>query len=115
MFGESPTVNVTELVVFEPDWAALQNATDENPFMHAGVELLKSAVGLGQALAGIALVQPLPINAAIRCGLMVRACKLCLDLLADVCVGKGRLQIGLMRQLTETLANVAYLCGDDDH
>lgn len=115
MHGKSPTVDVSDVVVFEPDWTALQNATDENPFMHASVELLKSVVGLGQALAGLASPWPLPINAALRCGLMVRACKLCLDLLADVCVGKGRQQIGLMRQLTETLANVAYLCGDDEH
>jgi hypothetical protein len=27
---------------------------------------------------------------------------------------KGRQQVGLMRQITETLANVAYLCGDDE-
>lgn len=106
---------MNDVVVFEPDWAALQNAIDENPFMHAAVELLKSAVGLGEALARIASARPLPVNAAIRCGLLVRACKLCLDLLADVCIGKGRLQVGLMRQLTETLANLAYLCGDDEH
>jgi hypothetical protein len=48
-------------------------------------------------------------------GLLVRAGKLCLDLLADACNSKGRLQIGLMRQLLETLANLAYLCGDDEH
>lgn len=115
MNGKSPTLDVNGVVVFEPDWASLQIATDENPFMHAAVELLKSAVGLGCALAGVASAQPLPVHAAIRCGLLVRACKLCLDLLADACIGKGRLQIGLLRQLTETLANLAYLCGDDEH
>ena len=100
--------------VFEPDWPLLQEAADEHPFIHAGVELLKSAIGLVQAVITESQFAPLQINAAIRRGLMVRAAKLCLDLLADVCVGKGRQQLGLVRQVTETLANVAYLCGDDE-
>jgi hypothetical protein len=107
-------VSAIGVAVFEPEWTALQNAADENPFIHAAVELLKSTVGLGQALATLSSAQPHPINAAIRCGLLVRASKLCLDLLADTCHGRGRLQIGLMRQVTETLANLAYLCGDDE-
>ncbi|MFJ1541909.1 DUF5677 domain-containing protein [Micromonospora chalcea] len=53
--------------------------------------------------------------AAIRCGLLVRACKLCMDLLADVCVLKGHQQLALNRELIETLANLSYLCGDDEH
>ncbi|MDG9674674.1 DUF5677 domain-containing protein [Micromonospora sp. DH14] len=100
--------------VFEPPWAELQDAMDENPFIYAGVELLKSAVMLSRGLAYAPREGPLPVNAAIRCGLMVRAGKLCLDLLADVCNGQGRQQIGLLRQLTETLANVAYLSRDDE-
>jgi hypothetical protein len=100
--------------VFEPRWADLQDATDENPFIHAGVELLKSAIMLAHGLTDAPREGPMPINAAIRCGLMVRAGKLCLDLLADVCNGQGRQQVGLLRQLTETLANVVYLCRDDE-
>ena len=82
--------------VFEPDWPRLQNATDENPFMHAGVELLKSASML---LSGVIVIgarpAPLPIAAAVRYGLLVRANKVCLDLLADVCNATGRQQVGL--------------------
>jgi hypothetical protein len=61
-------LDVNDVVVFEPDWVALDSAADENPFMHAAVELLKSAIGLSDALAKIASAQPLQTNAAIRCG-----------------------------------------------
>lgn len=115
VLDKSLGVDANGLAVAEPDWAALQGARDENPFMHTAVELLKSAIGLSDALARVASAKPLPINAAIRCGLLVRACKLGLDLLADVCVVRGRQQIGLMRQIIETLANLAYLCGDDEN
>ncbi|WP_327007726.1 DUF5677 domain-containing protein [Dactylosporangium sp. NBC_01737] len=108
-------VAVDDVQVFEPDWRALRDAGDENPFMHAAVELLKSSLGLASALAGIVPGQPLGLHAAIRCGLLVRACKLCTDLLADVCVLKGRQQLALIRELIETLANLSYLCGDDEH
>ncbi|EXG79862.1 DUF5677 domain-containing protein [Cryptosporangium arvum] len=98
----------------EPDWAALQRAHDENAFMRLAVELLKSTVALAEALVHAASAKPMALHAAVRCGLLVRSCKLSLDLLADACVGHGRQQIGLTRQLLETLANLAYLCADDE-
>lgn len=103
-----------ELQVFEPNWLALRYAGDEHPFMHAAVELLKSSLTLTSNLAGIVPDQPLGLHAAIRCGLLVRACKLCTDLLADVCMLHGRQQVALFRGLIETLANLSYLCADDE-
>ncbi|MER7278054.1 DUF5677 domain-containing protein [Dactylosporangium sp. NPDC000244] len=114
MIWRSQYVAVDDVHVVEPDWRALREATDENPFMHAAVELLKGALGVTSALAGIVPDQPYDLHAAIRCGLLVRACKLCTDLVADACMLMGRQQIALTRQLLETLANLSYLCGDDE-
>jgi hypothetical protein len=102
-----------ELSVYEPDWTALAAAETEDPFMDAGVELLKSIAMTAVYCAAVQDARPLDRDAAIRCGLLVRATKLGKAMVRDACRDGGEFQIGLSRMLMETLANLHYLCEDE--
>jgi hypothetical protein len=106
-------LELDKLTTFEPDWLSLKEAVDENPFIHTGVELLKCAGTNVIYLASIRPPQPLGRDSAIRCGLLMRGCKLAIALVRDACRDRGILQLALSRQLTETLANLRYLCNDE--
>lgn len=99
---------------FVPDWASLQSATDEYPFMHAGVELLKESGTIALVAAGVIPKEPHQRDAAIRCGLLVRLAKLGRMMLADTCDVGGGQQLGLLRQMFETAAALLYLADDED-
>jgi hypothetical protein len=103
-----------ELPVYEPDWAALKIATNEDAFVDAAVELLKSTVRAAALCAAVQDPTPLDRDAAIRCGLLVRATKLGTALIRDACRDHGELQIPLSRMLLDTVVNLHYLCGDED-
>jgi hypothetical protein len=99
---------------FVPDWAALQSATNEYPFMHTAVELLKESGAIALLAAGIIPDEPHQRDAAIRCGLLVRLAKLVRLMLADTCDIGGGQQLGLSRQMFETAATLLYLADDGD-
>lgn len=62
--------------------------------------------------AGLVPDQPHDRDAAIRCGLLVRASKIALAIVRDACRDDGLMQIAFSRMLIETLANLRYLCAD---
>lgn len=99
---------------FVPDWAALSSATNEQPFMHAAVELLKESGTIALVAAGVIPDEPHQRDAAIRCGLLVRLGKLVRLMLADTCDIGGGQQLGLSRQMFETAAALLYLADDKD-
>lgn len=113
MPADSLILSCPDLPGFEPDWDLLSNTDTENPFVHTGVELLKVVVTITTYCAAVKDDAPLPRDAAIRCGLLVRACKLGTAMVRDACRDGGEFQISLTRMLTETLANLHYLCEDD--
>lgn len=99
---------------FVPDWAALQSATNEYPFMDAAGELLKESGTIALLAAGVTPDEPHQRDAAIRCGLLVRLGKLVRQMLADTCDVGGEQQLGLSRQMFETAAALLYLADDED-
>lgn len=100
---------------FDPDWTELDAATNEHPFMHAGVELLKEAGTVCLLASGIVpTAPPYQRDEAIRCGLLVRIGKLCRLMLADTCEVGGGQQLALSRQIFDTTATLMYLSADDD-
>lgn len=105
-------VDPEHLRVHEPDWSSLSTAVDEDPFLDAGVELLKSAGSVTLVIVSIVPDKPHARDASIRCGLLVRASKLALALVRDACRDDGVMQIAFSRMLIETLANLHYLCED---
>jgi hypothetical protein len=107
-------VEVTLPPSFVPDWAALQSATNEYPFMHAAVELLKESGTIIRLAAGVIPNEPHQRDAAIRCGLLVRLGKLVRLMLADTCDIGGGQQLGLSRQMLETATALLSLADDED-
>ena len=99
---------------FMPDWTALQSARNEDPFMHAAVELLKESGTIALLAAGIIPSEPHQRDAAVRCGLLVRLGKLVRLVLVDTCDAGGGQQLGLSRQMLETAAALLYLVDDED-
>jgi hypothetical protein len=112
--NEGLHVSAQDLAVHEPDWQELSRATRESAYIHHAVELLKSACTISTYAASVLTATPHDRDSAIRCGLLVRSCKLTLALIRDACRDKGVLQLGLSRQLMETLATLHYLCDDAD-
>lgn len=90
---------------YRPDWAVLETATNENPFMSAGVELLKEATGLCVIVAAVIPEQPYDRDQAIRCGILMRITRLAVAMLRDTCVGDGEQQMSLSRQLGQIRAD----------
>jgi hypothetical protein len=107
-------VEATLPPLFVPDWAALQSATSEYPFMDAAVELTKEAGIIALLAAGFNQDEPHERDAAIRCGLLVRLGKLVRLLIADTCDLGGGQQLGLSRQAFETVSTLLYLVDDED-
>lgn len=107
-------VEATLPLSFVPDWAELQSATSEYPFMHAAVELMKESGTIALLAARVIPSEPYQRDAAIRCGLLVRLGKLMRLMLADTCDIGGGQQLGLSRQIFETAAALLYLADDED-
>lgn len=99
---------------YQPEWALLEEPEDENPFMTAGVELLKEAMTLAAMAAELYRPEPMARDEAIRCGLLVRAVRLMRSSLRDVCDGDGEQQIAIFRQLLDTATTLLYLHEDVD-
>lgn len=99
---------------YQPDWAALETATNENPFMSTGVELLKEAVGLCVIVAGVIPEQPYDRDQAIRCGLLMRITRLAVAMLRDTCVGDGEQQMSVSRQVLDSVSTLLYLLDDQN-
>jgi hypothetical protein len=99
---------------YEIDRDQLDRAESEDPFMFAGVELLKEALSYAALLAGICRQDPLPRDPAIRAGLLVRAARLARTTLRDTCEDEGEQQLALHRQLMDTVGTLLYLLDDKD-
>lgn len=99
---------------YQPIWSELEATTGEDPFMEAGVELLKEAVTLGHLAAGIVPPAPYGRDDAIRCALLVRVSTLGCTMVRDTCAGDGLQQMSLARQVMESVATLLYLSDDTD-
>lgn len=96
----------------EPDSQRLQHSTNEDPFMQAGVELLKEAGILATIAAGIIPEEPRRRNEAILVGMMARIAKLSLAMVAVTTNLHGEMQVALFRPVAESVASLIYLLGD---
>lgn len=94
----------------------LERATDEEPFVREGFELLKEASVLLLAIAGIrteALRDGLPRNHAIIIGHYARMTKLMKTLIRQIADGHGGdQQIAVSREFMDSVSTVMYLLDD---
>lgn len=98
------------------DFAELELATDEEPFVREGFEQLKEASMLLVAVAGIrteALSDGLPRNHAIIIGHYARMAKLMTSLIRQQADGHGGdQQIAVSREFMDSVSTVMYLLED---
>lgn len=99
---------------YHPNWSELEATTREDPFMEAGVELLKEAVTLSLLAADIVPAAPYGRDEAIRCALLIRVGTLGCTMVRDTCAGDGGQQMSLSRQVIESVATLLYLSDDPD-
>lgn len=100
----------------EVPFAELREATEEEPFVQEGFELLKEAAVLLTAVAGLRTAlhnNGLTRDHAIVVGHYARMVKLMKGLIRQLCDGHGGYQqIAVSREFMDSVSTVMYLLGD---
>lgn len=99
--------------IYNPNWTALENASNEEPFTEAAFYLLRECAQTCTILAMVQTSNPLTRNQAINMGLAVRLSKLAKAIVRDLSNQECFQQLSLSRQLLETSATLVYLMNDD--
>jgi hypothetical protein len=98
---------------YQPDWAALNAASSEAPFLEAGFYLLRELAQFAAVIASLQPVNPLDRNRAIIRGLLMRVTKLLRLTLRELAAKESFQMLSVQRAILETLGTLKYLIDDD--
>lgn len=101
------------LEAYQPDWAALNAASSEAPFLEVGFSLLRELTQFVAVIASLRPVNPLDRNRAIIRGLLMRITKLLRLTLRELSAKEAFQMLSVQRAILETLGTLKYLVDDD--